>query len=113
LFEALRLFESIYYWKTLLEYGTQALYTALTGAIWFVSGALLVWGLWHGKRWAWLGSLIAAFAFMVWYWLDRLLLQQSHSNGTFAVIASSLMLLLVLLILLTRRTRHYLLGKSA
>ncbi len=113
LFEGFRLVDSIYYWKTLLEYGAQSLYLALSGAVWSIGGLLLVWGLWRGKRWAWLGSVIGAVGFMIWYWLDRLLLQQPHNNGTFAVIASCFILLVILLTLLTRRTRHYFLGKSS
>lgn len=113
LFEALRLGYSIYFWKTLIELGEAPWYLALTGFFWFAAGCLLVWGLWSGKRWAWLGSIIGALAFDLWYWLDRLFLQQPHNNGSFAIAASSVILVLVLLILLTRHTREFLLKRNA
>ncbi len=113
LFEGLRLGSSIYFWKTLIEYGAPPFYLAISGAFWFISGCVLVWGLWTGRHWAWLGSLLGAVAFLIWYWLDRLLLQQPHSNGLFAAIASGVIFILVLLILLTTRTRRFFLGRGA
>jgi hypothetical protein len=41
-----------------------------------------------GKPWAWYGALISAAGYVIWYWLDRLFLQQSHSNWLFALGAS-------------------------
>jgi len=113
LFEGVRLGESIYFWKTLIEYGAQPLYLSVSGGIWLIGGCLLVWGLWQGRRWSWLGSIVGTIAFTLWYWLDRLFLQQPHNNGPFAVVASSIFLVLILVILLTRRTRGYLLKRGS
>jgi hypothetical protein len=42
-------------------------------------------GFWWGKTWAWYGALISAAGYVIWYWLDRILLQQFHSNWLFAL----------------------------
>jgi hypothetical protein len=107
LLNMLRLGESIYFWKTLLEYGTQPLYLALSGFIWAIVGLLLVWGVWMGGRWAWLSTVIGAVVYAAWYWLDRLFLQQPHTNGIFSLISTVVMLLFVYLILFSSRARHY------
>ncbi len=106
-FYGLRVFDTVYYWKTLVEFGAKPVYILLSGLVWLALGLLLVWGLWDGKRWAWLTALAGAVFYVAWYWLDRLLLQHPHSNGTFALISSSVLLLLVLIILFTPRARNY------
>ena len=104
---ALRLGEAIYTWKTLLEYGAYPSYIALTGGIWLIVGLFLTWGLWRGRRWAWLATTLVTLSYAAWYWLDRLLLQKPHSNWPYALIATGILLLIVLLILLSRKTRRF------
>jgi Na+/melibiose symporter-like transporter len=112
LLNLLRLGESIYFWKTLLEYGTQPLYLALSGGFWVIVCFLLVWGLWVGKRWIWLATVIGTVVYSVWYWLDRLLLQQPHTNNAFVLGATVVILLLIFLVLFSSRTRRYFLKES-
>jgi hypothetical protein len=112
LINLLRLGESIYFWKTLLEYGTQPLYLALSGGLWASAGLLLVWGLWVGRPWIWLAALIGTVAYGIWYWLDRLFLQQPHTNNLFSLIWTVAVLFLVFLVLFSSRTRQYFLKES-
>jgi len=107
IWNALRLVEAIYSWKTLLEYGAYPFYLALTGGIWLIAGLFLTWGLWRGRRWAWLAATLVTPAYAAWYWLDRLLLQQPHSNWPYALIVTAILLLLVLLVLLSSKTRRF------
>jgi hypothetical protein len=107
-FGGIRLGESIFFWKTLIEYGTHPLYTAISGAFWLGGGLLLVWGLWRGRPWAWRATVVATMAYPAWFWLDRVLLQRPHMNDEFTLISTAVLLLIVLSILFTRRTREYL-----
>jgi len=112
LFNGLRLAEAIYFWKTLLEYGTHPLYIALSGGAWLVAGLLLVWGLWQGRPWAWLGTIGGVLGYLTWYWIDRLFLQRPHSNSLYSLIATALFLFLVLLVLFSRRARWFFLREA-
>jgi hypothetical protein len=107
IFGGIRLAESIYFWKTLIEYGAHPLYTALSGFLWLVTGLLLVWGVWRGLRWAWRAALFGTIVYTAWYWLDRLIVQRPHMNDPFSLITTALLLMLVLVILFSRRTRNY------
>ena len=107
IFGGIRLGESIYFWKTLIEYGAHPLYTALSGLVWLVAGLLLVWGVWRGLRWAWRAALFGTIVYTAWYWLDRLIVQRPHMNDPFSLITTALLLMLVLVILFSRRTRNY------
>jgi hypothetical protein len=52
-------------------------YLPLTGAVWGTGGSVLAYGLLSGKHWAPGLARLAALAFTVWYWADRLFLSQS------------------------------------
>jgi hypothetical protein len=107
LWNCLRLGEAIYFWKTLLEYGTYPFYFAASGGVWSIAGFFLTWGLWEGRRWVWLATTLVTLCYAAWYWLDRLLLQRPHSNWPFALIATIVLLIVILFILLSRKTRQF------
>jgi hypothetical protein len=103
----LRLGSAIFYWKTLEEYGSNPLYIAISGGVWFIAGLLLAWGLWRGKAWAWLAAIGGATGYGCWVWFDRLVLQKPHANWPFALIFTIVSLLFILLILFSRNTRRF------
>jgi hypothetical protein len=107
LWNAVRLGEDIFFWKILLEYGTHPLYIALSGGVWLIAGLFLTWGLWYGKKWAWLAAVIITLCYASWYWIDRLLLQRPHSNWLFSLIATGALLFIIFSILLSRRTKRF------
>jgi hypothetical protein len=108
IFNSIRIGESIFFWRILIEYEGQFLYTLLSGAVWLLSGFFLVWGLWTGKSWAWGAALGLFTAYPAWYWLDRMLVQRPHTNWLFSLFLTVIFLCVVLLILYSRRTRRYL-----
>ncbi len=75
-----RLLSAIRFWPFLQEIlPFSALYLILTGLIWAGFGLPLFWGIWYGLSWAPGFARIAAVAYLIYYWLDRLLLT-NHSG---------------------------------
>lgn len=103
----LRFGETIFFWKTLVIYGANPLYIAISGGVWFIAGLLLVWGLWFGKTWGWPAALAGTVGYNAWYWFDRLVLQKPHANWPFALIVNIVLLLLILTILFAPGTRRF------
>jgi hypothetical protein len=103
----LRLGEAIFFWKTLVIYGAHPLYIGISGAVWLVTGLLIVWGFWAGKAWAWAVMLGGTICYTAWYWIDRLLLQKPHANWPFVLIADIIFLLMIFAILFSHSTRSF------
>jgi hypothetical protein len=49
------------------------IYLSISGFVWLVVGVVVAAGLWFGKRWAALATLVASLAYTVYFWIDRLL----------------------------------------
>ncbi len=103
----LRLGETIFFWKTLAEYGAYPLYIAATGTIWLITALFLFWTFWRGKAWGRAAAFAGIFGYTAWYWFDRLVLQKPHANLPFALVANIVFLLSVLIILFSRKTRRF------
>lgn len=103
----LRLGETIFFWKTLEEYGAHPLYIAVSGGVWVVTGLLLVQSLWLGKAWGWAASLGGSVGYLAWYWFDRLVLQKPHANWLFVLIVQIVFSLIIFIILFSRKTKQY------
>jgi hypothetical protein len=109
LWNGLRLEKAIVFWSILKEYQTKPgpLYAAISGGIWLLTGLSIVWGLWQGKNWAWFSALIGAGGYGSWYWFDRLVLQEPHSNWSFALAFTILLAGFFTFILLNPKSRAY------
>ncbi len=107
LWNGLRLGSAIFYWQILENYGSNSLYIAISGGVWFVAGLLLAWGLWRGKAWAWIAAISGTASYGCWYWFDRLVLQKPHANWPFALGTSVIFLLVILFTLFSYRTRRF------
>ena len=103
----LRLGETIFFWKTLGQYGAHPLYIAISGTVWLIAGLLIVWGLWLGKAWGWAAALGGTVGYTTWYWYDRLVVQKPHANWPFVLIGNIIFLLLIFTILFSRKTRRF------
>ncbi len=103
----LRLGEVIFYWKTLLEYGTYPLYIAISGGAWLFIGLLLFWCIWQGKSWGRMAVLCGTIGYTSWYWLDRLILQSPHANWPFALTTNTILLFIIFIILYSQKTKRY------
>jgi hypothetical protein len=103
----LRLGETIFFWKTLEEYHANPLYIALSGGVWFIVGLFLALGLWLGKKWGWLVAISGTTGYISWYWVDRLIYQEHHSNWLFSLIVSFICLVMIISILFSQKTRLF------
>jgi hypothetical protein len=103
----LRFGETIFFWKTLGQYGAHPLYIAVSGAAWLCAGLLLVSGLWIGKVWGWVAMFGGTVGYTAWYWFDRLIMQKPHANWPFVLIANIVFLLIIFTILFSRKTRRF------
>jgi hypothetical protein len=104
---SLRLGEAIFFWKSLEEYGANPLYISVSGGLWLITGFIVFLGLWLGKRWGWMATIIVTAAYTSWYWLDRLFLQERHSNWCFTLITNIILLAIIYFILFLRNTKRY------
>jgi hypothetical protein len=95
LWNGLRLIQAIAFWSILKEFHSNPgpLYLACSGGIWLLFGSSIALGLWKGKEWAWFTTLGGGFLYTCWYWFDRLVLQEHHSNWPFALGFNGLILL--------------------
>ena len=106
----LRLLATLRWWEVLSEFGTRLspLYLSVTGAGWVVIGAVLLWGIWAGKRWVYPALPIAIFAWLAEYWLERIFFQAPRANLGFMAILSILVIAVTSIITMNRRTRNFL-----
>jgi hypothetical protein len=84
----LRLSEAVFFWKIFEEYSVYPLYITISGGFWFLAGLSITWGLWQRKTWAWFAALGGAVGYGSWYWFDRLVFQEPHSNWPFALVST-------------------------
>jgi len=87
LWNGFRFIQAILFWSIMLNYLNVLflLNICISGIIWCSVWVVLARGFWLGKPWAWYGALISAAVNVIWYWLDRVLFQQSHSNWLFSL----------------------------
>jgi hypothetical protein len=73
------------------------IYLSISGFVWLVVGVVVAAGLWFGKRWAALATLVVALAYTVYYWIDRLLFTADGSgyNWLFSAAANLLGLVII------------------
>lgn len=72
-----------------------ALYIIISGAVWTFTGLPLAWSLWRGYFWAPLFLRLAALAYTLYYWADRLLLGRSpvlQTSWPFAALINLILL---------------------
>jgi uncharacterized membrane protein len=106
----LRLIGALRWWNVLAQYGarTGPLYLAITGAAWIVAGAVLIWGVWTGKRWTYPAIPISIFIWLAEYWLERIAFQDPRANLIFMIAITILLSALTLIITFNRNTRDFL-----
>lgn len=92
----LRAIESITLWNYLSNLVSfSPAYLTFSGMFWGISGLLLALGLWLGKAWARISSLIFYLAYSFYYWADRLLLPGSIIKNTSWLFFLSLQVILL------------------
>ncbi|MDO9303646.1 MAG: hypothetical protein Q7T89_19825 [Anaerolineales bacterium] len=106
----LRLWTALAWQNILTEFSASPppIITAISGAVWMVTGILLLWSIWQKKAWAAKLLLGVAAGYSVWYWSERLIWQNPHPNWLFAVIVNLALLIFILFTakLLTREAHE-------
>jgi len=63
------------------------LYLVKNGLVWGFLGVILVWGLWKAERWSVLLAKIGAIAYLIYLWIDRLLIRTYQAGSGIHVYA--------------------------
>jgi len=98
IWNGLRLWTSLAWWNVLIEFSVRPspTVTAISGAVWVVTGVVIIWGIWQKKAWTAKLLIGASAGYTVWYWSERLIWQNPHPNWLFVVIVNLAALLLIL-----------------
>ena len=95
---ALRLWTALAWNNVLNEFSAQPIstITAISGALWMVTGIILLWGIWQKKAWAAKLLLGASAGYIVWFWCEQLIWQNPHPNWLFTVIVNLVLMIFIL-----------------
>jgi hypothetical protein len=106
---AVRLFGAFRWWNVLSEFGARLgpLYLSLTGSVWIVVGAMLLWSLFTGKSWVRLVIPISVFLWVVEYWVERMFFESSRANFFFALIVSILLFIVTVVSAFNQKTKSF------
>jgi hypothetical protein len=107
LWNGLRMGMAIFFLNTLEKYHANPFYLFASGVLWMIMGLFLIWTLWQRKTWSRLATIEVAVGYTTWYWLDRLILREPHSNWPFSLTTNFILLSLIFFSLFTRKTRQY------
>ena len=107
----LRFWAVLRWWDVLAQYhaSLSPLYLSVTGAGWTVAGAVLLWSIWAGKRWAHPAIPVAVVLWLVEYWVERLFFESPRANQPFMIVLSILLLAGTLAATFNRNTKNFLL----
>ncbi|MCS7010751.1 MAG: hypothetical protein N2049_01930 [Anaerolineales bacterium] len=113
LWNGLRLVGTIRFWNILNEYQAHggALYQAATGSGWMLVGLTLIFLLRRPRLFVWRAALGFLVTWEIWFWLDRLFIQEPRVNNLFILPINLLWLTVSLLILLSSHVRSYYHGR--
>lgn len=103
--EAIRLWE---YLSQLLP--VSPLYLAVTGLVWGLAGIPIALGLWRGWRWAPRLTRLGVLAYLLYYWVDRLSIENQSGqsvNLPFAAGATLVILVYVFWLLSLRKVKNF------
>lgn len=88
-------------------------YIGLTGTLFAVLGAAILWAFWHRSGWAPIALIGGSWIYVAWGWADRLIFQgQSRANWPFTAVATAVALVWITAVALDGRNRAYF-GKEA
>ncbi len=107
---AIRMIATLMQWDILWEFAPHPgpIYIFATASLWTL-GWLAVWMALRRRRVrARRYTLLIAFGYAAWLWLDRLLLQQSNPNWPFAAAATVIFLAFTAILIYHPRTTAYL-----
>jgi hypothetical protein len=94
----IRLWTSLSWYPVLNEFKSMPipLVEAISGFIWVIIGLLIIWGITMHRVWTSKLLTIAALAYTVTYWTERLVWETPHPNWVFTGILNLILIILVL-----------------
>ena len=103
-------------WSGLLaKYAVQPgpAYVGLTGALFALLGAVILWAFWRRRGWAPAVLVGGSWIYVAWGWADRLIFQdQSRANWPFTAVVTAAALIWITAVAMDKRNRAYF-GKEA
>ncbi len=104
----IRIWTTIADWEFLSRFRANPIYTFATGITWLAMGIALIALLLKGSRAAPACGLIASTLYVLWYWVDRLVLQPSpEPNIAFSTVVSFVGFLIFNIILFWPSSRAF------
>jgi hypothetical protein len=104
----IRIYSVLVNWQVLRDFDANPVYILGTGLFWALAGLGLFWLFWEGRQFAFQAGWGAAGLYLIWYWLDRLVVQPSPAtNVGFSVVASAVMFAIFTLGLLLPSSRAF------
>jgi hypothetical protein len=106
---AVRLLAALRWWNVLNEFEARLspLYLSITGAVWIVIGAVLLWGLFSAKLWTVRAFPAFVFLWIVQYWVERIFFESPRPNAAFVLIATVLLFMVALMSAFNRKTKEF------
>lgn len=108
----LRVWNGIRYWKFLngLTMSVSPLYLVLTGGLWALFGLRVMWWLWQGASLAPPALRHLTVSYVLYYWIDQLLVMTSPLRQTrwpFSALLSLLAVIIVIFVLYLPGVRNF------
>lgn len=93
----LRLYETLIYWQTLLEYHAFPGPVYMTGSslVWIAVGLLILVGIATRAAWTRHVTRWGVVLFSAWWWVDRLFIQSGHAVSLLPALLTFFMLLFI------------------
>ncbi len=108
LWYATRIYSAIANWQVLSEFGANPAYILGTGLLWILASCWVAWRFWEGRPSAGRVGWMTAVFYLLWYWLDRLVMQPAPAtNAVFSVIVSAALFTIFTLGLLLPSSRNF------
>ena len=112
LFYLLKFSQVLLQWSSLenLPLTISPIYLATDSLVWFVSGIILAWGLWAGKKWSRLTTMILSFLYSLVFWADRIWIAEPEGlaqRWPINLILTIIGLGMIIFVLSRKSTRDY------
>lgn len=105
---AIRTYTAIANWDVLSRLGSNPAYLLASGLVWTIAGLGLYDTLAKGKRTALQAGSALSLLYVIWYWLDRLIIQVSPAgNVEFSAVVSGITLVIFNILLYWPSSRAF------
>jgi len=96
-------------WDILYEFDASLspLYLSITGAGWGVAGGVLLAGIWMRRSWVRPVFITSSFAWLIEYWMERILFQSPRANLPFALACSGIFIIIAVSITILPGTKSF------